>query len=369
MVKDRFESSRQILRHEPNWFRDDEHDEREAPPLSQFNIQINDIIRRHSNIIRDDSESIIRNIPNNNNNMPMYMQMRTSDDQKHERRARNLDDVLIELENYNNSRYNINRRSNEGVQERIERIRGRRDSRLISYDVENILNNMLEESKKVGVEHNTDYFVKQAKLLTGRNEYKVIDALSAFQEGKTEGLFGIGYLSMFLKQDNKLPLKELSLYELKLDIQLNHSQYGNHFKNKYFDTKFNFCLTYNGALIASLGFNVQKNRMFIEQIQGIKGYGEVLKPLKWERALLNYAIDWAKKHDVPNVAVTSVENNSWALLHGHLAKEQGKMLYDVTAKRSGFKERDVFGNYTMNLSIMRPLSKFESIPYAQAVGF
>jgi hypothetical protein len=109
--------------------------------------------------------------------------------------------------------------------------------------------------------------------------------------------------------------------------------------------------------------------MFIEQIQGIKGYGEVLKPLKWERALLNYAVDWAKTQDVPDVAVISVDNNKWALQHCHLNKEQGKMLYDVTAKRSGFKERDIHGNYTMHLGIIRPFAIPESISYAQAAGF
>jgi hypothetical protein len=53
-------------------------------------------------------------------------------------------------------------------------------------------------------------------------------------------------------------------------------------------------------------------------------------------------------------------------MQGHLSKKQGKMVYDVTAKRVGFRERDEQGNYVMNLS--EPTLKTAVPGYAPSFG-
>lgn len=132
--------------------------------------------------------------------------------------------------------------------------------------------------------------------------------------------------------------EELGKYSLVLDMQREGSHFGKKFGTKYFDTPFNFCLAYEGNLIASVGFTPETGRIYIQQIQGIKGNHERLSPFKWERALIDYATQWAQTNGINQVSITSVKNNKWAHRVGHLTQEQGKMLYDVTAKRCGFKQ-------------------------------
>ena len=247
-----------------------------------------------------------------------------------------------EIANYNSNNIEkiISMYDTREIQREIESNRGRRNNPdiLDNHFYEQLLQATKEKSKS----HSPAYFAQQAVVLAGTPSLELAEALARFQKGIVHERFGVEYLRRFLKQDVELSDEELRRYALKQDIQLDNSQYGHEFKGKYFDTKFNFCLTHDGKLIASVGFDAQEGRMFIHQIQGIRGNGDKLKPLKWERALVSYAVKWAEQQGSQEVAVTSVHNNRWAKMYDHLTMEQGKMLYDVTARRTGFIFMTIF---------------------------
>lgn len=242
----------------------------------------------------------------------------------------------------------------------------------------------------------------------------LVHALREFEIAREFPEFGITYLQKFLKQDwtilrdfkpswvywlnaklgrvnekvdkwkRVIAEEEIQKYGLKLDMQSEqpvpgHTFYrGEHFENTVFDALFNFCLTYNGSLVALLGFDIADNRLIIKHIQGTKKRTTQLKPFKWERALVNYAVEWARMHALHEAVIISVDNNKWArrtfeelalndvypngmtfekakklnprvggnykLLaqfkgcYNWLMPHQGFMLYDVTALRCGFKK-------------------------------
>ncbi|HLC98095.1 MAG TPA: hypothetical protein VJC21_04915 [Candidatus Nanoarchaeia archaeon] len=203
--------------------------------------------------------------------------------------------------------------------------------------------------------HAPEYFTEQAKRLARKPNPGLADALAEFQAGSVDRQFGVDYLRNFVKQDAAISDAELGSYALELDIRSPDSHYGRHFKNRYFDAQFNFCLTYDSQNIACVGFDVVEGRMFIRQIQGERERKNQLKPVKWERALVQYAVKWAERYAVPEVAILSVDNNKWAAVNRGLNRTQGKMLYDVTARRCGFSERDPDGNYVKRLDTREPI--------------
>ena len=243
--------------------------------------------------------------------------------------------------------------------------------------------------------------------MVGTEAEELAEALAEFRSSAPYHSFGVSFLRDYVKREQTIPEDELSRYGLTLDIQSTKfgsaSHYGTRFTQKYFDALFNFCLTYDGELIASLGFNPDEGRMTIQQIQGIKGHGDKLKPIKWERALVEYAVQWAEKYGIPEVAVISVDNNKWAgysfnalkekeiypaettfedacsldftteraykeaaekakVWDLHLMPHQGFMLYDITAKRCGFR-KGRNGNYIRRLgtNVMQALVSLGSM--------
>ncbi len=191
------------------------------------------------------------------------------------------------------------------------------------------------------------FFSFLAFKMTGANSSELVEALMGFQENEENLFFGIEYLSLFVKKGVKVSEEELENYSLILDLRTDDTFGGFYFREKYFDTMFNFCLTYNKEFIASLGFDVGFRKMCIHQIQGKKGKEKELKPFKWTFALLDYAVSWAESFGLSEVMVVSSKNLGWTR-KGHLDEIQGKLLYDVTAKRSGF-EKDSFGNYRLKI--------------------
>ena len=161
--------------------------------------------------------------------------------------------------------------------------------------------------------------------------------LEQFEPGPVAPEFGTRVLSRHIKQGSHLPGTELDRYALAADLKLNGSNYGLRFKHKYFDATFNFCLTFDDELIATLGFEIEGTAMLIWQIQGVRGQGERLAPIRWSRALLEHAVEWARDVGATEAYVASIDHNEWAARRGHLDRGRGKLLYDVTAKRSGFK--------------------------------
>ena len=87
--------------------------------------------------------------------------------------------------------------------------------------------------------------------------------LERFEPGCVEARFGERYLARHVKQGAALDDRELARYALHADLKLNGSNYGLRFKHKYFDATFSFCLTFDGELIATLGFEIEHESMLI----------------------------------------------------------------------------------------------------------
>lgn len=188
--------------------------------------------------------------------------------------------------------------------------------------------------------------VKRAQQVFGEKCDDLVDALYQFREGPCRSDFGLTFLKNFAKKP--VLVETLAKYGLQQEASVCNE--GKRFKHAYFDSAYNFCLTYEKGLIGSLGFTPDEGSILINQIQGAKGKQELLKPFKWTKALLAYAVDWAQRNNIPSVIVQSAKNNHW---RQKLAKQgrdlhQLKMLYDVTAQRSGFKLNED-GDYVKHL--------------------
>lgn len=169
-----------------------------------------------------------------------------------------------------------------------------------------------------------------------------------FVPGSLDLHFGSTFLPEYCKQAARLSHDEWDRYALDADLRLNGTNFGQRFKQKYFDTTYNFCLTHQRELIATLGFEPDGRALNIWQIQGVKGQGASLRPIKWERALVQYAVGWARANGAAEVWIPSVDHVEWAAAQGHLDPVRGRLRYDVTAKRCGFRRTDD-GYYLLQL--------------------
>lgn len=197
------------------------------------------------------------------------------------------------------------------------------------------------------------FFSDQAELALGFPSDELARKLSRFYEGDIQIDFGTRYLSGFVKQEQEVTSSQLERYRLKLDMRENGKYRGRNFSSRFFDARYNFCLICDEALIASIGFDIKEGFIYISQIQGERGKAEELKPFRWEKTLLSYAIEWAQSMGIPEVRVMSVDNNRWAQVN-NLKKEQGKMIYDVTARRirhngNKFRRDEKTRDYVMRL--------------------
>lgn len=196
---------------------------------------------------------------------------------------------------------------------------------------------------------------KRARLMAGMSANGLAKKMEWFRDGGEDEKFGIDFLKDFFKKRNN-QINDIGAYSLRGDVSLRYmeSSVANIFKGRYYDADFNFCMTYHGRLVASLGFDAEYRRMYITQIQGHQGAGEILKPFKWERALAAYAVRFAENNNIPEVAIQPASKNSWQIRnevrmlngdnHDPSLESRLKMLYDITAERSGFK-LDNHGDY------------------------
>lgn len=188
-------------------------------------------------------------------------------------------------------------------------------------------------------------FAKDAKLMNPAEFEPLALALSDFEEAKEDVSFG-GLLRQFVKKDSDASIYELANYSIIRDTHPAHNKFGLRFGWKFFESPFNFCLAFGGMFMASLGFSPANGKMLIEQIQGAKDVKRLVR-IKWERALVNYAMNFAKAYGIPEAKIISAQNHYW-MQHGHLPLERAIMHYDVTAKRCGFKKAEN-GNYVKGL--------------------
>jgi hypothetical protein len=183
--------------------------------------------------------------------------------------------------------------------------------------------------------------------LEGHPPESLADALMQFEGRYIDRSFG-KWLGPFVKAGAtpNLDLYQL-VYESSAEMGRPRPQRPEYL-NVHFDGQFNFCLFYDKEVISWLGFEARDGLLFINQIQGNKPAGEdnhrweKLRPIKWERALVRYAETWARQYSIPEIGVQGAINNKQPLLredpHAH-------MLYDVTAKRCGFRPIKNDGNY------------------------
>lgn len=189
-------------------------------------------------------------------------------------------------------------------------------------------------------------FEEDAKRMNPEGFEPLAGALAGFAEAKADYSAGI-FLSRFAKKNNAPSFYEFANYSIMQDARRELGAFGRHFMRKFFDCEFNFCLAFAGGLMASLGFNAAPGKMLIKQIQGSRGCEKRLFRIKWERALVNYVVQFAESYRIPEVEIVSAQNSHWMQCR-HIPLERALMRYDVTAKRCGFKKAEN-GNYIRKL--------------------
>ena len=120
------------------------------------------------------------------------------------------------------------------------------------------------------------------------------------------------------------------------------------FESVYQDATYTLVLTYDNEAIACIGFEVvDGSAILIKQIQGVKGRLTILKYFRWEKMLLNIAMDWAKNAGFKAVKIIRGESSGW---YSPYLAQSLFMKYDVTARRSGFKFDEENKTYFRNLA-------------------
>lgn len=140
------------------------------------------------------------------------------------------------------------------------------------------------------------------------------------------------FIKRFAKAETSQTV-DLAAYTLK-----SARGFGNDIRGFYSDARHSIVLSKFGwGYIALIGFDVVGDVIFVKQIQGRYGFKEHLAPLKWERMLLAVVVQSARQSGLKEVRVQPAHKNKWPTVSDQAANGRGKMLYDVTARRSGFK--------------------------------
>ena len=119
-------------------------------------------------------------------------------------------------------------------------------------------------------------------------------------------------------------------------------------RSRWYDAPYTFVLYHGSEPVATLSFEGKEKAILIKQIQGIKGADQLLKPLKWARALIGVACSWATQNNIPEVQVLPHSRAS-----SPTVQQYGKMNYDVPAGRSGFKYDPEAGLYRKQMGFLR----------------
>jgi hypothetical protein len=125
------------------------------------------------------------------------------------------------------------------------------------------------------------------------------------------------------------------------------------------DTREAFLLTLCGRALAAVGFKRIGSSLVVVQLQATAGVAEGLRPLRWERLLLEVAVAWASCTGCADVLVLKGARNPWVAQRPENAN-RFKIRYDVTASRSGFSELDA--NYFVKRLASSGGAPPESIP-------
>jgi len=114
--------------------------------------------------------------------------------------------------------------------------------------------------------------------------------------------------------------------------------------NIYRDAPYHFILRNNGLIIATLGFEPYSRAILISQLQGSPNQSASLAPIKWSKALLRTATNWAFENRIPRVYVLPHTRNKWYAVQSN-RHGNPRLIYDITAKREGFNYDPIKGVY------------------------
>ncbi len=191
-------------------------------------------------------------------------------------------------------------------------------------------------------------FIGDAKRLLGNNLSRkrminLVRALEGFNDNwEIANIDLIPFLEENLKSNSTMPVENLR-------VQKNHSYsyrvcFG---KNAIFgDVPYQLVLYDNAGFCANLGFESYSSGggMLISQMQGVPSRRALLAKLSWPRLLLSIAEQWAYSMDIPEISVLPISRNSWADVVSN--KFGSKLIYDVTARRNGYKYNSETRVYT-----------------------
>ena len=160
-------------------------------------------------------------------------------------------------------------------------------------------------------------------------------------------LFDETFVSKFSKGG-----REIKGYNIEYDEPEHYScGYGKIFgdqnkKVQYYDNPFVVVLTRGNEAIAFASYNIIRDTIEIGQIQGTYGKGEELKELFWGRAIISAIEEIAKSQRAKRIVVKSAKNSKYEEIRGNSnGGEAGFLIYDVNAKRCGFRRNNITGNY------------------------
>ena len=157
----------------------------------------------------------------------------------------------------------------------------------------------------------------------------VSNILSSYSRNGLSVSHEIGMYSFFPKYQNG------GGYTLKEDI--------------YADAEYGFILRKKGQVLASIWFSIDFNRktLSVMQIHGKKGEKEELANFRWERMLVNYVMHWARQCDFEEMYIIKSEKQRWFSKVSDEVKKRFHVVYDITAKREGFRQKGEY--YFLNL--------------------
>lgn len=152
------------------------------------------------------------------------------------------------------------------------------------------------------------------------------------------------FIAKFIKQSANPRKFKPEIYSLRTNYGIGHQGL-----NIFHDAPYSFTLRAKGGLgnksIATISFEPSnKDAVLVKQIQGKRGEAKYLAPIKWERMLLNLVTNWAKQNGYKTIKVQPASKN-----RSDTVRRRGKMVYDITAKRCGFK-MDEQGYYSKDLT-------------------
>ena len=168
---------------------------------------------------------------------------------------------------------------------------------------------------------------KTLKLRNKLLEFKLNDEEKISQE----------FLNKFKKKSFEGNLEEYYLRKTAMENSnhIHNNPHGNGF-SIYMDAPYQIILVKDKKFIANAGFTPSKKSILIQQIQGVKCAEEKLKPLKWSKMLIKIITNWAEDMKIENAYLLPHKRNIWGQV-GDNRTGTKKLIYDVTAKREGFK--------------------------------